>query len=44
MCSEHWRAYVKDLRRARTAGKAAGEAESNEGVVVEAATDEAEAA
>lgn len=33
MCTEHWRAYVKDLREARLAAKAMGEgtAASGEG-------------
>ena len=37
MCTEHWRAYVKGLREARTAAKAASEAATDSGEEADAA-------
>ena len=37
MCTEHWRAYVKGLREARVAAKAAGEAAATDAPEADAA-------
>ncbi len=37
MCTEHWRAYVKGLREARKAAKAASEAATDSGEEADAA-------